>query len=112
MDGGGITPGGGSGAIGGACGLTGIITSGTADGTGDTVNTSGAVGSTGGTKRRWRLMFGGAVSFCTSLAPTFGAAAMIGARSTSHVTFRVLLTLSCPVTTLTQSRGWPRPRLR
>ena len=49
---------------------------------------------------------------CPAASPASGVAAMIGTRSTSQVTSRVLLDWPDNVTTFTQSRGWFRPLLR
>ena len=129
-DDGGISPGGG-GTIGGTGDITGVITGGTVDGIGGTVDGIGGVGvsrrprrcrlyrqrrrhcgprgTTGGwylTLKSWTHVSGPVAS------PASGVAAMIGTRSTSQVTPRLLHDWPDNVTTFTQSGGCFRPLLR
>ena len=130
-DDGGITPGGG-GTIVGAGAITGVITGGTDNrcgGTGDPGGTgstgviggadvpgdagdNGGTGGTSGTGGRCLTLKSGPHVSGPVASPASGIAAMIGTRSTSQVTSRVLLGWPDNVTTFTRSHGWFRPLLR
>ena len=76
----------------------------------------GGTGDTGGagdtTDCRYLTLKSGPHVSGPVASPESGVAAMIGTRSTSHVTSSVLLDWPDNVTTFTQFRGWFRPLLR
>ena len=105
-DDGGITPVGGA-TIGGDGDIAGVITGGAGVPGGP-----GGPGVPGGPDGMYLMLTSGPHGSGQAASPGSGVAAMSGTRSTSQVTFRVLLDWPDNVTTFTQSRGWFRPLLR
>ena len=99
--------------IGGAGDITGVIKGGDGvprgpdgpDGAGGTGGTGGTHGTGSTTGGRYLMLTSGPHGSGPVASTTSGVTAMIGTRSTSQVTPRVLLDWPDNVTTFTQSRG-------